>query len=340
MCGRRAFAEAADDGAAPKRSDWSQKSEVGDWDDSDGVHPECVKDGTAIGFNPTMAHPIYSRLFLTALCTLGFLTACGRQPIGLPGTGGRGDGGSGEGGQGGYDPGGYSGSGEGGHVGYGGDGGYGGYGGRSFGGTGGTAYQFGCQYSGCPGYAFCEDLPGSCSLDLPLLLDFAGPAGGAVAAPRGVCVARPRGCDDNYAPVCGCDGQTYSNDCQRRQSGVSKVHDGECPPREYPLSQGIWGGEHIELNAQSPNNGGSIRFDCGSATIDAPLMVQEGGDFAWSGTDIPGTGGGQGIGRPQPARFFGSVNGIGMRMVVEVSNRTVAELYLTYRQMPTLFLCL
>ncbi len=83
-----------------------------------------------------------------------------------------------------------------------------------------------------------------------------------------------------------------------------------------------------------------MRFDCGSATVDQALMVYESGDFDWNGTYTPGTGGGQSGGRPEPARFYGRVNGDEMTMVVEVSNRIVTKLQLGYQRMPTLFLCL
>jgi hypothetical protein len=44
----------------------------------------------------------------------------------------------------------------------------------------------------------------------------------------GVCVEIPMLCPDVYAPVCGCDGQTYSNNCERKWNKVSLQYKGEC----------------------------------------------------------------------------------------------------------------
>ena len=45
----------------------------------------------------------------------------------------------------------------------------------------------------------------------------------------GVCKTVPQFCTQIYKPVCGCDGKSYGNDCERLGNQVQLAHAGTCP---------------------------------------------------------------------------------------------------------------
>lgn len=82
----------------------------------------------------------------------------------------------------------------------------------------------------------CEEAPPQvCGgfANLPCAADnewcsFQDPPGGASADMTGVCLPRPEACITLFDPVCGRDGQTYSNACFANMAGVDAVGDGAC----------------------------------------------------------------------------------------------------------------
>ncbi len=90
--------------------------------------------------------------------------------------------------------------------------------------------------SGCGIGAPCGGLQGL-ACDEGLYCKFEDGDCGA-ADQTGICQPVPEACTLEYAPVCGCDDETYGNACQAAAAGVSIVHDGPCTADNLPSSCG------------------------------------------------------------------------------------------------------
>ncbi|MCB1152043.1 hypothetical protein KDL45_00230 [bacterium] len=73
----------------------------------------------------------------------------------------------------------------------------------------------------CPITYFCKKAVGLCG----------DGQGACKLSPRAGCDEGDEGCgcDDVYEPVCGCDGETYGNECDSELAEVNIASEGECP---------------------------------------------------------------------------------------------------------------
>ncbi|MBK8171869.1 MAG: hypothetical protein IPK60_16180 [Sandaracinaceae bacterium] len=94
---------------------------------------------------------------------------------------------------------------------------------------------------------------------------------GGPSGPRapGICRDVPDACAEIFSPVCGCDGNTYSNTCDAASNSVSIEHEGECAATPMCPATGI------RCTPECPGSGRMNGRPCRAGNFNAATCVCE-----------------------------------------------------------------
>jgi hypothetical protein len=102
----------------------------------------------------------------------------------------------------------------------------------------------------------------------------------ATVNPTGTCLSEPTACSPVTNPVCGCDGKSYANDCEREAAGISSWFTGTCSsascPTAIPMSLTACSLANISCvySITTGVNAGCVeRFVCSAGSWSAPVVL-------------------------------------------------------------------
>jgi hypothetical protein len=98
-----------------------------------------------------------------------------------------------------------------------------------------------------------------------------------------------------------------------------------CPANEPErVAPGSWGGQHMGMVVS--DTGAILEYDCATGVITVPLLLNESGEFSWTGTHSPGHGGPVRVDEPpdvRPARYSGRVSGNTMTLTLTLADNSL-----------------